>query len=145
MASRAKPMDGPRCSTTEPPSSSCLFRLRREATLRTFCRGPSEKGRTAPLDPYDRHVDEMLGDEPDLQLVRSEDVAHQQVVGAVVAVVRRFLDGLAHFFDDDLVSLEQAGQHGGGLLDARLWGGGGGGVCCADPGPGWGLCQPRRS
>ena len=36
----------------------------------------------------ERHVDDVLGDEPDLHLVGADDVADQQIVGAVVAALR---------------------------------------------------------
>ena len=50
-----------------------------------------------------RNVDDVLGHEPDLEFVGTDDVAHDQVVGAVVAVFGRQLRHRARFFEDDLV------------------------------------------
>jgi len=45
-------------------------------------------------DSYGGGVDEVLGEEPDLELVAAEYVAHEQVVGVVVLVGCRPGDGV---------------------------------------------------
>jgi hypothetical protein len=58
-----------------------------------------------------RRVDEVLGDEPDLQLVGAEDVAHHEVVRAPIAVLVRDVGRAPHALDDDLVRVEEAVEH----------------------------------
>ena len=69
-------------------------------------------------------VDQMLRQEPDLKLVSAQHVGGEQIVCAVVAALRRLFDGVADLFDDDLVRLEEPGEHGGHLLGAIRWTGG---------------------
>ena len=52
----------------------------------------------------------MLGEEPDLQLVAANDVAHQQIVGPIVAIRRCPVGCVVAFTDDEFVSLQQAEQ-----------------------------------
>jgi hypothetical protein len=63
----------------------------------------------------------VLGDEPHLHLVTAENVAHEEVVRAVVSVLGRLPDGVTDLLDDDLVRLEQARQHGRDFLHAVGW------------------------
>src|SRR5579885_1582149 len=51
---------------------------------------------------------ELLRDEPDLELVLAEDFADQQIIGALIAVLVRFLRCIAGFGDDHFMRLEQA-------------------------------------
>lgn len=50
---------------------------------------------TSLLGVNKRHIDQMFAHEPNLQLIRPNHVADQQVVGAVVAQIGRFLRELA--------------------------------------------------
>ncbi len=62
----------------------------------------------------------MLGNKPRLQLVRTNHIADQQVVGAVVASVGGFLGHSARFFEDELVRFQQPRNlHGHFLAAAR--------------------------
>src|SRR5207247_912448 len=54
-----------------------------------------------------RCVHEVLGDEPDLPLVGPDHVAHQQIVGAVIAGLRSLPRHRARLFEDDLVRMKQ--------------------------------------
>src|SRR3954452_21100312 len=63
-----------------------------------------------------RDVDEVLGEEPDLQLVPAQDVAHQQVVRAPVLRFVGRVDRVARLADDRLVPAEQARDHRRDLL-----------------------------
>src|SRR5690348_1823862 len=72
---------------------------------------------------YQWGVDEVLGEEPRLQLAGPDHVGNQQVVGTVIAA---FLDQRGEpvrLAEDDLVRLQQAGQHRRYLLDTvgRPW------------------------
>ena len=51
-----------------------------------------------------RCIDNMLGDKPDLKLVDANDIADDQVVGAIVTALRGFLRELTSFFENDLVA-----------------------------------------
>ena len=55
-------------------------------------RQPNRRCRARFLERDDRNVDEMLGDEPHLELVGSQHLAHEQVVGSVVTVLARGLN-----------------------------------------------------
>src|SRR5436190_22668905 len=55
-----------------------------------------------------RHVDRMLRDEPDLELVAAKDVAHQEVVRGPVRALLRGLDGGPDLLDDGLMRIERA-------------------------------------
>src|SRR6266699_3470515 len=68
----------------------------------------------------ERGVDEVLGEEPRLQLAGPDHLGYQQVVGTVVAAVLGPRGGLVRLPQDDLVRLQQAGQHRRYLLDA-VW------------------------
>ena len=61
---------------------------------------------------------ELLVDEPDLQLVQTQNVAHQQVIGSVVAVGDCGVGRLTGFGDDEFVSLQQTEQLDGVLFTA---------------------------
>jgi hypothetical protein len=61
-------------------------------------------------------IDKVLGEEPDLQLVAAQYVAHEQVVGAVVAVGCGGGDRVAHATDGPLVGFEEPRQHRRHLL-----------------------------
>src|SRR4051812_2894938 len=62
---------------------------RTKAILQQPCGAPvADCGeRAARLRAHHRHVDDVLGDEPDLQLVAADDLADDQVVGPVVAAL----------------------------------------------------------
>src|SRR4051794_18247929 len=53
------------------------------------------------------YLDDMLGDEPCLQFVASNDIAHDQIVGSVVAAVRREARHRSCFFEDDFMRVQQ--------------------------------------
>src|SRR5215467_2482435 len=59
------------------------------------------------LGADERRVDDVFGDEPDLQFVLPDDVAHQQVVGSIVARIGRAACHGSRFLDDDLVRMEK--------------------------------------
>src|SRR5207249_2502233 len=46
-----------------------------------------------------RHVDDVLSQEPDLQLVAAQDIAHEQIVRAHVPALLGLLDRLADLLD----------------------------------------------
>jgi len=52
----------------------------------------------------------MLGDEPALQLVRSHDLADDQIVRAIVAALRCFARERACLLQHDFMSIEQSAQ-----------------------------------
>jgi hypothetical protein len=52
------------------------------------------------------HVDEMFGEKPYLELVGANDIAHDQVVGSIVASLLGARRGLVRKPEDELVSLE---------------------------------------
>ena len=56
---------------------------------------------------YQRCVDDVFGDEPDLQFVASDDVVHAQVIGSVVAGLDGQLSHRARFLEHDLVRVQQ--------------------------------------
>src|SRR5260370_21971576 len=64
------------------------------------------------------HLDEVLADEPGLQLVRTEDVADDEVVGALVAGFCGRVGYIEAALDDDLVGFEEAGDLDGHLFPA---------------------------
>ena len=66
----------------------------------------------------ERHLDQVLADEPGLELVGAQDVGDDHVVGAIVARLvgrSRRCRGTLH---DDLVGFEQAGDLDGNLFPA---------------------------
>src|SRR6266550_5819006 len=65
-----------------------------------------------------RHLDQVLADEPGLQLVGPEDVADDKVVGALIAGVAGGFGDVEATLDDDLVGLEEAGDLDGHLFPA---------------------------
>jgi hypothetical protein len=70
---------------------------------------PGTEGRVlVKSGPHGRGVDEVLSDEPHLELVAAQYVTHEQVVGPVVAVGGRAGDRVPSLGDDDLVGLEEA-------------------------------------
>src|SRR5438445_329803 len=71
-----------------------------------------------PLHANHGNVDQVFGDEPHLEFVRPQHVAHQQVVGPVVSALSGLPDPLADLLDDDLVSFQETAQHRGDLLHA---------------------------
>src|SRR5260370_16591911 len=66
-------------------------------------------------------LDEMFADEPDLQLMSAQHVAHQQVIRARVAVVICELDCSAHLRDHRFMCGEQPLDHGSHVLRAIGW------------------------
>ena len=56
---------------------------------------------------HERHVHEMLGDEPDLFFGRANEVRHEQVVRAVVAGFRGQPGHGPRLLQDDLVGVEE--------------------------------------
>jgi glutamate dehydrogenase/leucine dehydrogenase len=61
-------------------------------------------GRVSGLDERDVH--DVLGHEPDMQLVTAKDVAHQEIVGSPIAALLGLLDGAPDLVDDRLVRVE---------------------------------------
>jgi hypothetical protein len=61
---------------------------------------------------------ELFVDEPDLKLVPAKNVAHQQVIGAVVTVRDGGVGGFAGFADDEFVGLQQTEQLNGVVFTA---------------------------
>jgi hypothetical protein len=57
---------------------------------------------------HERRIDRMFSDEPDLELILADDVTDEEIVGAVVAVLRREPRHCARFFEHDLVRMQQA-------------------------------------
>ena len=55
-----------------------------------------------------RHVHQMFGEEPNLQLVAANHLADQQIVGAIVAGVGGNLGHGMCFLQDDFVGFQQA-------------------------------------
>jgi hypothetical protein len=58
--------------------------------------------------PHEWHLDHVLGDEPDLQFVAADHVAHDQVVRPIVAAFGRTPRHRARFLQYDLVRVQQA-------------------------------------
>jgi len=56
---------------------------------------------------HERHVDDVLGDEPDLQLVAANHAADDQIVGAIVTDLGRTPGHRARLFQHDLVRMQQ--------------------------------------
>jgi hypothetical protein len=52
---------------------------------------------------HDRHIDHVFGDEPHLEFVAADDVAHDQIVGPVVSGVRRAVRHSTRLLQHDLV------------------------------------------
>ena len=91
---------------------------------RAFLEGRLAEVRTRPrrlaarllLDEW--HVHDVLRDEPDLQLVAAQDVAHQQVVRAPVGVLLGLVDRVADLLEDGLVGVERPMDHRRDVLGA---------------------------
>src|SRR5882757_8427827 len=64
------------------------------------------------------HLDQVLAYEPGLEFVGPEDVADDEVVGALVAGLVGGFGDVKATLDDDLVSLEEAGDLDGHLFPA---------------------------
>src|SRR5438105_3433273 len=67
---------------------------------------------------HDGCVDDVLRDEPDLQLVATDHIAHEQIVGPVVARLAGQAGHRARFLDHDLVCVQEARDLHGRLLAA---------------------------
>ena len=65
-----------------------------------------------------RHLDEVLAEEPGLEFVGAEDVADDEVVGALLAGLVGGFGDVEAALDDDLVGLEEAGDLDGNLFPA---------------------------
>src|SRR2546425_2825694 len=76
------------------------------------------RARRLPFVRNQRRVAQMLGSEPDLQLVRPNDLAHEEVVGAVITRLCRLPRHRPRLLQDDFVGMEQAGDLRGNLLPA---------------------------
>ena len=63
--------------------------------------------RTRLVSPNNRNVDQVFSQKPDLELVRAQDTAHEEIIRTVVPVVSGGLSRLPDFPDHDLVGLEQ--------------------------------------
>ena len=74
--------------------------------------------RTIAVEAYQWCVYEMLSEKPALKLADADDVGHEQIIGAVVAKRGYASGGLMRIGEDELVCLEQTGQHRGDSLDA---------------------------
>lgn len=86
------------------------------ASQRPPARGVSLKGPGAPALrlPYflvfgldQRHIDKVLADEPQLQLIAAQDIAYNQVVGPVITELRSPARQLPALADDDLMGIHQ--------------------------------------
>src|SRR5262249_13418011 len=70
-----------------------------------------------------RHFHQVFTQEPDLQLIGTQDVADHHVVGALITQLRGTLGQGSAMADDDLMSVEQTGQLNGYFLPpfGRAW------------------------
>src|SRR5262245_7455624 len=59
---------------------------------------------------YDRYVDDVFGDEPDLQLVATNYIADEKIIRPVVAVLSGQPRHGSRFLQDDLVRMKQPGD-----------------------------------
>ena len=57
---------------------------------------------------YERYIHEMLRQEPDLDLVGSNDLADDEIVRAVIACVGGLLGYGVRFLEDELMGFEKA-------------------------------------
>src|SRR5580698_7300202 len=64
------------------------------------------RGGFGVLRAYHRNVHQMLGEEPDLQLVAANHLTHQQIVGAIVSCVGGLFSHGAGFFQNDFMSFQ---------------------------------------
>src|SRR5262245_41539270 len=64
---------------------------------------------------------DVLGHKPSLQLVAPNDIAHDQIVGSIIAGVRRKARHRARFLEDDFMRVQQAGDLHGHFLAAFGW------------------------
>ena len=55
----------------------------------------------------ERNINEMLGQEPNLKLIGSNDVANEEVVGSIVAGLGSLLGHGARFLKKDFVCFEK--------------------------------------
>ena len=67
---------------------------------------------------FERHVHEVSGHEPDLELIAAQNVAHEQVVRAPILGRLRAADGVADSCDDGFVRVVQPVDHGGNVFGA---------------------------
>ena len=74
--------------------------------------------RTRSVSSNNRNVGEVFSQKPDVELVRAQDTAHEEIIRAVVPVVGGGLGRLPDFPDHDLVGLEQPRELNGRLLPA---------------------------
>jgi len=79
------------------------------------------RGGAAPDRPYQAGVDQMLGDEPDLELVGPDHVADEDIVGAVIAGFGGLMGHRARLQQNDLVRMEQARDLDGHLFATPGW------------------------
>src|SRR5258707_15781985 len=63
----------------------------------------------------------MLGEEPDLQFIQADQVAHDQVICPIVAAVGSLPRHGSRFLQYDLVSFQEAGNLHGQLLTPSGW------------------------
>src|SRR5689334_5749140 len=66
----------------------------------------------------ERGVNEVLREKPRLDLARADDVGDNQVIGAVIAECRDAGRRVVRVAQDQLVRVEQPGEHGWHLLAA---------------------------
>lgn len=62
---------------------------------------------TSALVSDQGHIHEVLSHEPDLQFVGADDIAHNEIICAVVAFFTRLLCGGMGLQEDDFVSLKE--------------------------------------
>src|SRR5437867_4847983 len=98
------------------PIASAVLNPRRFVMLPSL--DAPTRARRLPFVRNQRRVAEMLGSEPDLQLVRPNDLAHEEVVGAVITRLCRLPRHRPRLLQDDFVGMEQSGDLRGNLLPA---------------------------
>jgi hypothetical protein len=59
-----------------------------------------------PISMHQRSIDQVLGDKPDLHLVRADDVADEQVVRTVVAILSRLPRHRPRLLEHDFMRLD---------------------------------------
>ncbi len=75
---------------------------------RPFSRCCELSGPNVASDADGGGIDQVLGEEPDLELIGADDLAHEQVVGAIVAGFLGLLGHGAGFAEKELVRFEKA-------------------------------------
>lgn len=70
---------------------------------------------------HKRHVDQVLAQEPDLQFIRTENVADHKVIGAIVADRRSAARQRAALTNDDLMGIQQARELYRNFLSSAGW------------------------